>query len=383
MHTMYNSGTEPIAVIGMGLRFPGASNPREFWQLLRQGRDMIREVPSERWDIERFYDDDVHAPGKMASRWGAFLDQIDQFDWKAFRISRREAKYLDPQHRLLLEIVWEAFENAGIPLEEVSQSRTSVTIGQVWNDYLRMQSKNWSKLDDYTGLGAMPSLASNRLSYVFDLQGPSMTLDTACASSLASIYYACQGLWAREADLAIAGGVELMLSPDSSIMLSKTGMLSPTGRCRTFDAEADGFVRGEGAGVVILKLLSQVRSSERVYALLTGISLNHNGHNEWIMAVNPQAQEAVIKQAHAQAGIEPHEIDYVELHSAGSPKGDPLEARNSGQCLAGQTIKRESLPRRLGENKSGTPGSGIWDRWLYEGGALTLPSRALSYSPPE
>ncbi len=350
MHTMYNSGTEPIAVIGMGLRFPGASNPREFWQLLRQGRDMIREVPSERWDIERFYDDDVHAPGKMASRWGAFLDQIDQFDWKAFRISRREAKYLDPQHRLLLEIVWEAFENAGIPLEEVSQSRTSVTIGQVWNDYLRMQSKNWSKLDDYTGLGAMPSLASNRLSYVFDLQGPSMTLDTACASSLASIYYACQGLWAREADLAIAGGVELMLSPDSSIMLSKTGMLSPTGRCRTFDAEADGFVRGEGAGVVILKLLSQVRSSERVYALLTGISLNHNGHNEWIMAVNPQAQEAVIKQAHAQAGIEPHEIDYVELHSAGSPKGDPLEAQILGNVWQGKRSKEN--PCRVGSVKT-------------------------------
>ncbi|GCF07291.1 non-ribosomal peptide synthetase [Dictyobacter arantiisoli] len=336
MNTIHNPGREPIAVIGMGLRFPGASTAHELWQLLRQGRDMVREVPPERWNIDQFYDPDITEPGKMTSRWGSFLNQIDQFDWKAFHISPREAKYLDPQHRLLLEIVWEAFEDAGIPLEDVVQSRTSVTIGQVWNDYLRMQSKNWSKLDGYTGLGAMPSLASNRLSYIFDLQGPSITLDTACASSLASIYYACQSLWSGEADLAIAGGVELMLSPDSSIMLSKAGVLSPTGRCRTFDAEADGFVRGEGAGVVILKPLSHVRSSERVYALLTGIGLNHNGHNEWITAVNPQAQEAVIQQTHAQAGIDPNEIDYIELHSAGLPKGDPLEAQILGAIWHGE-----------------------------------------------
>ncbi|GLV53931.1 hypothetical protein KDH_07820 [Dictyobacter sp. S3.2.2.5] len=350
MNSMHNPGREPIAVIGMGLRFPGASSPHELWQLLRQGKDMIREVPSERWDIEQFYDADINTPGKMNSRWGSFLDHIDQFDWKAFGISPREAKYLDPQHRLLLEVVWEAFEDAGIPFEEVVQSQTSVTIGQVWNDYLRMQSKDWSRLDGSTGLGAMSSLASNRISYVFDLQGPSITLDAACASSLASIYYACQSLWLGESKLAIAGGVELMLSPDSSIMLSKLGMLSPTGRCRAFDANADGFVRGEGAGVVILKPLSQVRRSERVYAILTGIGLNHNGHNEWITAVNPDAQETLMQRTHAQAGIDPNEIDYIELHSAGLPKGDPVEAQVLGTLWHGE--RAIDNPCRIGSVKT-------------------------------
>ncbi|GER91654.1 hypothetical protein KDW_58160 [Dictyobacter vulcani] len=320
MSTKPGPNKEPIAVIGMGLRFPGANNPQEFWHLLRQGRDMVREVPADRWDLDRLYDADVNKPGKISTRWGSFLDQIDQFDWKAFRISPREAKYLDPQQRLLLEIVWEALEDAGMPFEEIAGSNTSVTIGQVWNDYLRMQTKNWSKLDSYSGIGGMPSFASNRVSYVFDLQGPSVTLDAACTSSMASIYYACQSLWSGEASLAIAGGVELMISPESSIMMSKAGLLSPTGHSRTFDAEADGFVRGEGAGVVILKPLSQVQPSERVYALLTGIALNHNGHNEWIMASNPAAQEAVIKHAHQQAGIDPNDIDYIELHSAGQPR---------------------------------------------------------------
>jgi acyl transferase domain-containing protein len=327
---------EPIAIIGMGCRFPGANNPQAFWQLLRQGRDAVREVPANRWDINQLYDPDPTSSGKMVSRWGGFIDNVDQFDWRAFRISPREAKYMDPQHRLLLEVVWEALEDAGLPLEKVAGSRTSVFQGISSNDYLRLQARDWSELDGYTITGNAPTFAANRISYVFDLKGPSVTVNMACAASLAAVHYACQSLWMGEATLAIAGGVNLMLSPDISIMLSKAGLLSPEGRCKTLDTRADGFVRGEGAGVVVLKPLSQLTRSDRVYALIRGTAVNHNGHNEWIMAASPTAQEAAIRDACSRAGVEFSDIDYVELHGTGLPKGDPIETKVLGAVIGTQ-----------------------------------------------
>ena len=221
---------EPIAIIGMGCRFPRANNLQEFWTLLHTGQDALQEVPAHRWDIQRLYDPDRTVPGKMASRWGGFLDQVDQFDWRAFRMLPREATAMDPQHRLLLEVAWEALEDAGLPLEQVAGSQTSVSLGIGWNDYLRLRARSWSQLDDYTALGNADGAAAHRLSYFFDLRGPSVTVNSLCTSGLSALHLACQSLWAGEASLALAGGVSLTLSPDSMIMVSQAGLLSPDGR---------------------------------------------------------------------------------------------------------------------------------------------------------
>jgi len=338
---------EPIAIIGIGCRFPGAPNPQAFWKLLREGTDAVREVPIDRWDVNALYDP---SPGKMTSRWGGFIDHVDRFDWRAFRILPREAKYMDPQHRLLLEVAWEALEDAGLPLQEVAGSRTGVFMAIMWNDYLRLQSRDLSQLNGYTVTGNAFAFAPNRISYTFDLRGPSVAVDSACAGSLASVHAACQSLWMGESILALAGGVNLMLLPDIEIMLSKAGLLSSEGHCKTLDARADGFVRGEGAGIVVLKPLSRLTSSDRVYALIRGSAINHNGHNEWIMATSPTAQEAVIRDAYCRAGVDPAEVDYVELHGTGFPKGDAIEAKVLGKVI-GTQLGRDH-PCAIGSVKS-------------------------------
>lgn len=240
---------------------------------------------------------------------------------------------MDPQHRLLLEVAWETLEDAGLPLEKMAGSRTGVFMGIMWNDYFRLQSAHLSQLTGYSTTGNAFSFAPNRISYFFDLKGPSVAFDNACASSLTSVHYACQSLWLGEADMALAGGVNLMLSPDVSIMLSKAGVLSLEGNCKTLDAKADGFVRGEGAGIVLLKPLSQLTPSDRIYALIRGSAINHNGHNEWIMAADSNGQESAIQDAYVRAGIRPAEIDYVELHGTGLLKGDALEAKVLGEVV--------------------------------------------------
>lgn len=345
-----NDMREPIAIIGIGCRFPGARNPKEFWKILREGIDAVCEVPRDRWDMNALFDPDPASPGKINSRWGGFIDKVDQFDWRTFRIPPREAKYMDPQHRLLLEVAWEALEDAGLPLEKVAGSRTGVFIGIMWNDYLRMQAANFSLLNGYSNTGNAVAFAPNRISYVFDLKGPSVAVDSACASSLTSVHYACQSLWLGEAGMALAGGVNLMLSPDIFIMLSKTGVLSPEGRCKTLDAKADGFVRGEGAGIVVLKPFSRLTPSDRVYAVIRGSAINHNGHNEWIMAANPEAQELVIRDAYSRSGINPAEIDYVELNGTGLLKGDALEAKVLGKVVG--THNARNHPCSIGSVKT-------------------------------
>jgi len=286
----------------------------------------------------------------MSSRNGGFIDNIDQFDWRAFRIPPREAKYMDPQQRILLEVAWEAIEDAGLPFEKLAGSRVGVFVSTMWNDYLQLQSKNVNNLNSYSVTGNASAFTANRISYTFDLQGPSVTVDSACAGSLASVHIACQSLWLAESSLAIAGGVNLILSPDASIMLSKAGLLSPEGHCKTLDARADGFVRGEGAGIVILKPLSKVTPSDRVYALIRGSAVNHNGHNEWIMAASPAGQESVLREAYRVAGVDPADIDYVELHGTGLPKGDPVEAKVLGEVVGQQPGRKQ--PCFVGSVKS-------------------------------
>ncbi|MEH1904273.1 MAG: polyketide synthase [Nostoc sp.] len=248
---------EPIAIIGMGCRFPGADNPEAFWQLLRNGVDAITEVPADRWNIEKFYDPDPDAPGKVCTRKGGFLAQVDGFNPEFFGISAREAASIDPQQRLLLEVGWEALENASQAAEHLYNSSTGVFIGIYLNDYSKVMSSvgDSTQIDAFSAIGNSLSVAAGRLSYILGLKGPSMAIDTSCSSSLVSVHLACQSLRLRECNLALAGGVGLNLVPDTSIALSKSHMLNPNGRCQTFDAAANGFVKGEGCGVVVHKRL--------------------------------------------------------------------------------------------------------------------------------
>lgn len=316
---------EPIAIIGLSCRFPGAPNPGAFWELLRNGVDAISEVPSDRWDVDAFHSENPD-PGKITTRFGGFLSDVDLFDPHFFGISPREAARMDPQQRLLLEVSWEALENAFIPPHSLAGSRTGVFVGISSSDYSRLQFNDPELIDAYAGTGNAHSIAANRLSYVYDLRGPSMAVDTACSSSLVSVHLACQSLRNGESDVALAGGVNLILSPELTITFSQARMLSPDGRCKTFDANADGYVRGEGCGVVVLKRLSDaMRDGDNILALIRGSAVNQDGRSNGLTAPNGLAQQDVIRQALAEAQVAPHQIGYVEAHGTGTPLGDPIE----------------------------------------------------------
>ena len=327
---------EPIALVGMGLRLPGgATTPEAFWQLLADGVDTISAIPAERWDADAFYDADPQAPGKMYTRHGAFLDAIDHFAPQFFAIAPREAAQMDPQQRLLLQVAWEALEHAGQAPDRLEGSATGVFVGICNSDYFRMLSADQEQIDVYLATGNAPSVAAGRISYLLGLQGPSIALDTACSSSLVAIHLAAQSLRSRECDLALAGGVNLILSPEINITFSKAGMMAPDGRCKSFDARADGYVRGEGCAVVVLKRLADaVADGDRVLAVISGSAVNQDGRSGGLTAPNGPAQEAVIRRALADAGRQPAEVSYVEAHGTGTALGDPIELQALGAVLA-------------------------------------------------
>jgi amino acid adenylation domain-containing protein/non-ribosomal peptide synthase protein (TIGR01720 family) len=324
----------PIAIIGIGCRFPEADNVEAFWNLLCEGRDAIREVPPDRWDKDALYDPDPDARGKMTTRWGGFLDDVDKFDAPFFGIADREASGMDPQQRLLLEVTWRALEHAGLPREHFAGSKTGVFIGVSNCDAARLTAD----LDDvsaYTGTGNSPSIAANRLSYFLDLRGPSLAVDTACSSSLVAAHLAIQSLLAGECTAALVGGVNLILSPEATVAFSKAHMMAADGRCKTFDAAADGYVRGEGAAVVILKPLdAALADGDRVLAVIRGSAINQDGLSNGLTAPNPLAQERVLIDAYERAGVSPGDVQYVELHGTGTQLGDPIEARALGRVMS-------------------------------------------------
>ncbi len=325
---------EPIAVIGIGCRFPGANNPDAFWNLLRNGVDAIREVPADRFDQRAFYDPDPAVPGRMNTRWGGFLDQVDRFDASFFGISPREALRMDPQQRLLLEVTWEALQDAGQAPERLAGSQVGVFIGISTGDYGRRQWNDLEGIDAYSGTGNAPSIAANRISYLFDFRAPSIAIDTACSSSLVAVHLACRSLRNGESVLAVAGGVNLILSPAIAINFTKAGAMAPDGRCKAFDARANGYVRSEGAGVVVLKPLSRaVADRDPIHAVIRGTAVNQDGRSNGLMAPNPAAQEAVLREACRQAGVSPGQIDYIEAHGTGTLLGDPIEAQALGAVL--------------------------------------------------
>jgi acyl transferase domain-containing protein len=322
---------EPIAIVGMGVRLPGSvSDPESFWDLLMSGRDAVTEVPRDRWDVDALFDPDPDAPGKSYSRWGAFIDDVDRFDPQFFSISPREALTMDPQQRLLLEVAWHALEHAGIAPANLAGTATGVFIGMTGTEYadLAMQGGIIDDVDAYFASGIAQSVAAGRLAYLLDLHGPAVAIDTACSSSLYATHMACQALRSRECDTALSAGVNLMLSPSGHILTSRARMTSFEGRCKTFDASADGYVRGEGCAVLVLKRLRDaISDGNRVLATIRGTHVNQDGRTNGLTAPSAAAQEAVIRGALADASVDPLDVDFVECHGTGTTLGDPIEIR--------------------------------------------------------
>lgn len=326
-----------IAIIGIGCRFPGDANDLDsFWRLLVEGRDAVSDVPPDRWNIERYYDAEAGLTGKSIARGGGFINGIDQFDPQFFRISPREAPSVDPQQRLLLETSWEAIEDAGVVLDLEHGTDVGVFAGVSHNDYQAIQGTPWdhSGITPHTPIGSAHSIAANRISYCFNLQGPSMALDTACSSALTAVHVACEHILAGRCKMALAGGVTVMITPGGFIGFSQASMLSPEGRCKAFDASADGFVRGEGAGMVLLKALDQaIADGDQIHAVIIGSAVNQDGQTNGISLPSPEAQTRVVRDACLDAGVSPSQIAFVEAHGTGTAVGDPIEAHALAEAL--------------------------------------------------
>ncbi|KDB53392.1 hypothetical protein X805_09770 [Sphaerotilus natans subsp. natans DSM 6575] len=319
-------GVEPIAIIGMACRFPGGvTTPDEFWALLAGGVDAISEVPPERWDVATLHGD---GPQQIRSRFGGFLErEIGRFDAPFFRMAPVEAAAMDPQQKLLLETHWEALEHAGIDPDGLQGTATGIFVGTFGDDFKLLQARE-PDIGLYYGTGSANAVTAGRLAYFLGTSGPAFSVDTACSASLVAVHQACQSLHSGESDLALASGVNLLLTPELSIAFSQAGMLAPDGRCKTFDARADGYVRSEGCGVVVLKRLSQAQAAgDRVLAVIRGTAINQDGASNGLTAPNGAAQEAVIRQALAAAGLQPHDIAHVEAHGTGTRLGDPIEVQ--------------------------------------------------------
>jgi thioester reductase-like protein len=354
----------PIAVIGIGCRFPGGvQDAGSFWNLLIDGRSGIREVPPDRWDLERYYHPDSSIPATMISKWGGFIDQVDQFDARFWALSPREAVRMDPQQRWLLEVAWEAVEDSGTPPRRIRASNTGVFVGIASHDY--DQFSNSAQSDFYSNSGCTLSIAANRISYMLDLNGPSLAVDTACSSSLVAVWLACRNIWSGCCQAALAGGVNALLSPGPTLGFSKASMLSPTGQCFAFDARANGYVRGEGAGIVYLKPLEQALADhDRIYAVIRSAVSNQDGHTSSMLVPGLEGQTAMLRQAYQLAGFSPSRVVYMEAHGTGTPVGDPIEAKALGRVLsegrpANQPCLMGSVKTNIGHLEAGSGIAGM------------------------
>ncbi|HEU5474633.1 MAG TPA: beta-ketoacyl synthase N-terminal-like domain-containing protein [Actinophytocola sp.] len=327
---------EPVAIVGLGCRLPGGvANPAELWQALLDGIDAIREVPADRWNAAEWLDPDPRAAGKMVTRRGGFLDDVAGFDAGLFRVSPAEAAHMDPQQRMALEVAWAALEDARIAPDGLSGSRTGVFLGTMAQEYHLATGADPESIGTHSATGWDNSIIPARIAYTLGLQGPVLGVTTACSSSLTATHLAVQSLRRGESDLALAGGVNVMLHPNTTVAMTKFGGLSPDGRCRAFDAGANGYVRAEGCGVVVLRRLSDaLAAGDRVYAVIRGSAVNNDGASNGLTAPNPRAQVDVIREAWRDAGIGPERVSYVEAHGTGTPLGDPIEADALGTVFA-------------------------------------------------
>ncbi|CAA6802867.1 MAG: Capsular polysaccharide biosynthesis fatty acid synthase WcbR [uncultured Thiotrichaceae bacterium] len=341
---------EKIAIIGMSCRFPGQANsPEAYWDILQSEQDVVTEIPADRWGTEFYQHPDKKEAGRSYTFAAGVLDDIDQFDAAFFGISPREAAQIDPQQRLLLELTWESFENANLPPEKMAGSDCAVYVGIASTDYVHRRIDDLSSIDSFSMTGNTASIASNRLSYTFDLRGPSVSVDTACSSSLVAVNQACQSIWSGEASCAVAGGVNLLLHPFGFVGFSKASMLSPDGRCKAFDESGNGYVRSEGAAVVILKPLSQAeKDGDVIHAVIRGSSVNCDGHTQGITVPSTHGQADLLRKVYNKAGVNPDELSYLEAHGTGTAVGDPLETAAIAEVLA-QPRKR---PLTIGSAKT-------------------------------
>lgn len=344
---------EPIAVIGMSCRAPSVKNPEELWQLIREGRDAITDIPKTRWNAQDYYDPRPGTPGKAYTLRGGFVEHADKFDASFFGISAREAEGMDPQQRLLLEVTWEALEHAGIPPSSLNESASGVFVGVTSSDYGLLQACSDTPGDSnpYFNTGTPLNACAGRISYVLGLQGPCMAVDTACSSSLTAIHLACTSLRAKDCNLALTGGVNLTLSPLLNVTLSAAGMMSADGKCKTFSEDANGYVRGEGCGIVVLKRLSDaLADKDNILGIIRATGVNQDGASSGFTVPNGLAQQKLIRQTLLKAGLRPQDIDYVEAHGTGTPLGDPIEAQSLGVVI-GQAEHRDR-PLLVGSLKS-------------------------------
>ena len=357
---------EPLAIVGIGCRLPGGVNgPESFWQMMVEGRSGIVPVPADRWNRERWHHENVEIPSKMITKWGGFIHDFDKFDAQFFGISPREALRMDPQQRWMLEAAWESLEDAGMSPAGLRGSKTAVYVGIASNDYANVAQSDPRNVDVHTNSGSTLSIASNRISYLFDLKGPSVSVDTACSSALVAINLACESVWSGEATMALAGGVNALLTPDASIGFSKATMLSPSGQCFAFDDRANGYVRGEGAGMFVIKTLADaLRDGDRVYCTIRSAVINQDGHTSSMTVPGVETQAKMLEDAYEKAGIQPKQVRYMEAHGTGTPVGDPIETRALGQVLSrgrdeGDYCLIGSVKTNVGHLESGSGVAGL------------------------
>lgn len=344
---------EAIAIVGLSCRFPQANDSAAFWELLARGGDAVTEVPKSRFDIDEYYDEDPEKLGKISTRYGGFLDQVDQFDPAFFGIPPRAAKSMDPQQRLILEVTWEALEHANIPPASLKNTQSGVFIGVSEIDYAEQAFSDLSKVDIYAGTGNGQAFVSGRLAYILGLKGPAKSIDTACSSSLVAIHDACHSLRSGETELAIVGGTHLILNANNYIFLTRSKALSPDGHCKTFDAKANGFARGEGCGVVVLKRLSDAQQAgDNVLAVIRGSAVNNDGPSGGLTMPNPAAQTELIQSALKNSGLKPHQMGYLEAHGTGTLLGDPIELHAAGKVFADDPQRADDQPLYVGSVKS-------------------------------
>ena len=352
---------EPVAVIGMSCRLPGGvETPDQFWRLLCDGVDPISDVPADRWNLETIFSADRGQKGKSYTRQAGFVSNFDQFDAPFFGISRREAECMDPQQRWLLEAAWEAFESAGLPPESLAGTRTGVFIGLFVRDYetLQLSSVNRDTIDMHTGVGVSMGIAANRISYAYNLVGPSLTLDTACSSAMVAIHLACQSIRNGECEVALAGGVNALLRAEMTVATSKASMLSPDARSKSFDASANGYVRSEGVGLIVLKPLSKaIADGDPVVAVLRGSAVNQDGRSNGLTVPSGRAQEIALRSALEAANTSHLDVQYAEAHGTGTPVGDPIEANAIGNVLGrgrpeGDRLVLGSVKSNIGHTES-------------------------------
>lgn len=335
---------KPIAIVGIGCRFPGSSSSAEkFWEMMLNGTDTIGDVPFDRWDSKKYYSKNDSRSGKIRSEQGGFLkENVLDFDSLFFDMSPRESELLDPQQRMLMEVAYEALENAGITLEDVKGTSTGVFVGGFMLDNLLKQASSGNKynINSHTISGVAMTMLSNRLSYIFDLKGPSLTIDTACSSSLVAAHYACQSIWNGESSMAMVGGVNYMLCPESTVLMSKGKFLSSHSRCKAFDIDAAGYVRGEGAGIIILKPLDEaIKDNDRIYATIVGTGANQDGRTNGITVPNPESQLQLIRKIYKDNDIDKDKIHYVEAHGTGTAVGDPIEFKALNEALSENGVR--------------------------------------------